>query len=89
MRTLREQDVTEDMRMGAGGMHFRPRGVRIRPQELGPQNEGPEAEGPTAHTVLQAQNWPANKSQRQLTVRAASGLPAGTCDYPGLPGTMC
>lgn len=54
--------------MGAGGeMHFRPRGVRIRPQELGPQNEGSEAEGPTAHTVLEAQNWPANKSQRQLT----------------------
>ena len=52
---------------GGGGMHFRPRGVRIRPQELGPQNEGSEAEGPTAHTVLQAQNWPANKSQWQLS----------------------
>ena len=51
-------------------MHFRPRGVRIRPQD-----EGPEAERPTAHTVLQAQNQPANKSKQQLPGPCSQWLP--------------
>lgn len=37
-------------RIAVGEMHFRPRGVRIRPQELGPKMRAPRQRGRTAHS---------------------------------------